>query len=234
MSTLVVEVCEVASVERHPHADRLGIATVKGWKTAIGYDPSTGKFEFAPGERCIYFPPDSVLPPALANSPFKVCKDRSCKAFKKTPNQLAPEQQPTGDRCALCGGELHWKDGAPGRTGAMAFCAELPPDLKGNRPPGGRVRAARIRGLQSYGFIMKIDAGLGDDPNWPVGTDLREHFGVTKWEPPLESADGEVEPAHSAFHHYTDIEHLANFPGVIADGEEVIFTEKLHGKNCRL
>jgi hypothetical protein len=27
---------------------------------------------------------------------------------------------------------------------------------------------------------------------------------------------------------------LANFPGVIADGEEVIFTEKLHGKNCRV
>ena len=50
MSTLVVEVCEVAAVERHPHADRLGIATVKGWKTAIGYDPATGRYDFAPGD----------------------------------------------------------------------------------------------------------------------------------------------------------------------------------------
>ena len=69
MSTLLVEVCEVAAVEKHPYADRLGIATVKGWKTAVGFDPATGQYEFQPGERCIYFPPDSVLPPALANSP---------------------------------------------------------------------------------------------------------------------------------------------------------------------
>jgi hypothetical protein len=81
---------------------------------------------------------------------------------------------------------------------------------------------------------MKIDPQLGDDPDWAVGTDLREHFGVTKWEPPVESADGEAEPAPPAFHTYTDIEHLANFPGIIADGEEVVLTEKLHAKNCRL
>ena len=236
MSTLVVEVCEVAAVEKHPYADRLGIATVKGWKTAIGLDPASGRYEFAPRERCVYFPPDSILPPALANSPYKVCKTRGCKAYNKTPAQLAANQQPTADgACALCGSPTQWKDGTPGRTGAMAFCAELPADERtGARPPGGRVRAARIRGLQSFGFIMKIDPSLGDDPDWPVGTDLREHFGVTKWEPPIESADGEVEAAHPAFHAYTDIEHLANFPGVIADGEEVVFTEKLHGKNARL
>jgi hypothetical protein len=234
MSTLVVEVCEVAAVEKHPYADRLGIATVKGWKTAIGVDPATGRYDFAVGERCVYFPPDSVLPPALANSPYRVCKAKGCKAYNKTPPQLPANQQPTGEVCALCGGPLQWRDGSPGRTGAMAFCAELPVDERGVRPPGGRVRAARIRGLQSFGFIMKIDPALGDDPNWPVGTDLREHFGVTKWEPPVESADGEVEPPHPAFHAYTDIEHLANYPGVLADGEEVVFTEKLHGKNCRV
>src|SRR5918993_2985958 len=234
MSTLVVEVCEVAAVEKHPYADRLGIATVKGWKTAGGFDPATGAYEFAPGQRCVYFPPDSVLPPALANSPYKVCRNKKCKAAGKTPSQLAPEQRATQDACALCGSPLEWKDGTPGRTGAMAFCAPLPADANGARPPGGRVRAARLRGLQSFGFIMKIDPAHGDDPDWAVGTDLRGHFGVNKWEPPIESADGEVEPAHPAFHAYTDIEHLANFPGVIADGEEVVFTEKLHGKNCRL
>jgi hypothetical protein len=234
MSTLVVEVCEVAAVEKHPYADRLGIATVKGWKTAIGFDPATGTFEFQPGERCIYLPPDSVIPPPLANSPYKVCKTKGCKALNKTPSQLAPDQQPKDDRCALCGNALAWKDGTPGRTGAMAFCAELPAGPDGVRPPGGRVRAARIRGLQSFGFIMKIDPQQGDDPNWAVGTDVREHFGVTKWEPPIESVDGEVDAPHPAFHAYTDIEHLANFPGVIADGEEVILTEKLHGKNCRV
>lgn len=234
MSTLVVEVCEVAGIEKHPYADRLGIATVKGWKTAVGYDPATGQFEFQPGERCIYFPPDSVLPPALANSPLKVCKTKGCKALNKPPAQLATAQQPKDGKCALCGNALAWKDGTPGRTGAMAFCAELPCGEDGARPAGGRVRAARIRGLQSYGFIMKIDPAQGDDPNWATGTDLREHFGVIKWEPPIETVDGDVESPHPAFHEYTDIEHLANFPGVIADGDEVVFTEKLHGKNCRV
>jgi hypothetical protein len=234
MSTLVVEVCEVAAVEKHPHADRLGIATVKGWKTAVGFDPATGRYEFEPGEKCIYFPPDSVLPPALANSPYKVCKTKGCKVYNKVPGQLPADQQAREGRCALCGAEVAWRDGTPGRTGAMAFCAELPPGANGVRPPGGRVRAARIRGIQSFGFIMKIDPMQGDDPNWPVGTDLKEHFGVTKWEPPIESADGEAEPEHPLFHPYTDIENIGNFPDAIAEGEEVVFTEKLHGKNCRV
>jgi hypothetical protein len=83
MSTLLVEVCEVSAVEKHPFADRLGIATVKGWKTVVGFDPATGRYDFAMGERCIYFPPDSVLPPALANSPYKVCKSKACKAQRQ-------------------------------------------------------------------------------------------------------------------------------------------------------
>src|SRR5688500_14594677 len=160
MSTLVVEVCEVAAVEKHPYADRLGVATVKGWKTAIGYDPATGRYDFAPGDKCVYFPPDAVLPPELANSPHKVCRTKGCKAFNKLPTQLADEHRPRDGVCPLCAVPVQWKDGTPGRTGAMAFCGELPVNEQGVRPPGSRVRAARIRGLQSFGFIMKIDPTL--------------------------------------------------------------------------
>ena len=38
----------------------------------------------------------------------------------------------------------------------------------------------------------------------------------------------------AAFHGYTDIENIRNFPDVLRPGEEVVITEKLHGKNCRL
>ena len=31
-----------------------------------------------------------------------------------------------------------------------------------------------------------------------------------------------------------EIENYRNFPELIAEGEEVVFTEKIHGKNCRL
>ena len=38
----------------------------------------------------------------------------------------------------------------------------------------------------------------------------------------------------AAFHGYTEIENIRNFPDVLQPGEEVVITEKLHGKNCRL
>ena len=38
---------------------------------------------------------------------------------------------------------------------------------------------------------------------------------------------------HPWFPKYTDIEHYANYPTAIADGEEVVITEKIHGTNTR-
>jgi len=231
MSTLVVEVCEVNDVARHPYADRLGIATVKGWKTVIGYNPETNQFDFKPGDKCIFFPPDAVLPPELANSPYKVCKNASCDLKNKTPVQLPAEFRSVNGLCTKCHKELEWKDGTPGRTGAMAFCANLPKDYP---VKGGRVKATNIRGLQSFGFIIPLNPSWGDDLDWPVCTNVKDHFGVTKWEPPLEATDGDAESPHNYFHAYTDMEHYGNFPEAIAEGEEVIFTEKLHGKNTRV
>lgn len=221
MSKLVIEICRVEKVERHPSADRLSIATIRGWKTCINYNPTTGQSEFKEGNLCVYFPPDSVLPAALANSPHKVCKTKGCELFNKPS---------TEGKCPKCGGEISYKHGTPGRTGAMDYCSELPIDeITGIRPAGGRVKAARLRGVQSFGFIMKIDPEKGDDPNWTEGTDVSEHFGVTKWEPPVESEEGDAAPPHPRFHTYTDIEHWANFPTVIPNGEEVVITEKIHG-----
>jgi len=65
MSTLIVEVCRIEKIEDHPNADRMKIATIKGWQVCIKYDPETKKAEFNEGDLCIYFPPDSVLPKAL-------------------------------------------------------------------------------------------------------------------------------------------------------------------------
>lgn len=56
MSSLIVEVCEIKSVEPHPNADRLDIAQVKGWNCIV----QKGNYEA--GDICVFFPPDSVLP----------------------------------------------------------------------------------------------------------------------------------------------------------------------------
>jgi RNA ligase (TIGR02306 family) len=177
MSTLVVEVCEVKAVYPHPNADILEFITVKGWPVIV--QKALG---LKVGDRVVYFPPDSVMTPELAE-----------------------------------------------RLGIIKYLAQLPAEIDGTRKPGYRVRAARLRGEASYGTI---DHQV--DPAWEVGLDVKDHYGVTKFEPPVRPTDGDSLRSVAAFHGYTDIENIRNFPEVIWPGEEVVITEKLHGKNCRL
>jgi RNA ligase (TIGR02306 family) len=217
MSTLIVEVCKVDKVERHPRADRLAIAHIKGWKTCIRFDPKIKKAEFAVGDKCVFFPPDCILPPQLANDPNKVCKNSECRNYNKPVLKEAV--------CPFCSHATFFKDGTPGRLGVMCYCAPVK-DVKGN-VIGGRVKATRLRGEQSFGFIIACD-----DPTWEIGKDVKDVYGVAKWEPP--TANGDFLPSPALFHKYTDIEHFANYPYVITDGTEIVLTEKIHGTNCRI
>ncbi len=177
MSTLVVEVCEVKAVYPHPNADVLEFITVKGWPVIV--QKTLG---LKVGDRVVYFPPDSVMTPELAE-----------------------------------------------RLGITKYLAQMPAEIDGTRKPGLRVRAARLRGEASYGTI---DHQV--DPAWEVGQDVKDHYGVTKFEPPVRPTDGDSLPSLAAFHGYTEIENIRNFPDVLRPGEDVVITEKLHGKNCRL
>lgn len=115
------------------------------------------------------------------------------------------------------------------RLGISKYLSPLPREIDGTRKPGLRVRAARLRGEPSYGTI---DHAV--DPSWEVGRDVKEFYGVTKFEPPVRPTDGDSLPPLASFHRYSDIENIRNFPDVLRPGEEVVITEKLHGKNCRL
>lgn len=189
MSKLIVEVCKIEDVSLHPNADKLEIAKIKGWLVIVQ------KGQYTAGQKCVYFPPNAILPPSLANSP---------------------------------------EDEIPGRMNCMKYLHALPKDEKGERPKGGRVAAVRLRGQVSYGLIMPIDPQFGDNPDWEVGTDVAQHFGIEKYEPPIESTEGDVESPSVKFQRYTSIENIGNFPNVFKEGEEVIFTEKIHGSNCRV
>ena len=134
------------------------------------------------GQKVVYFPPDGVLTPELAD-----------------------------------------------RLGITKYLSPLPREIDSTRQVGLRVRAARLRGEPSYGTI---DHAV--DPGWSVGLDVRDHYGVTKFEPPVRPTNGDALPPLNAFHGDTDIENIRNFPELLRPGEEVVITEKLHGKNCRL
>lgn len=56
MSSLVVEVCKIEKIEKHPNADRLSIATIKGWNCIVGLD------QYKVGDLVVFCPPDSVIP----------------------------------------------------------------------------------------------------------------------------------------------------------------------------
>lgn len=192
MSSLIIEICRVDKIEAHPQADKMAIATIKGWKTCIKKNED-GSTQFAEGDLCIFFPPDAVLPKQLSDS-----------------------------------------------IGVTNYLKTLAKKADGSRPEGGRVAVSRLRGQPSYGFITDLTilnsyyTGHGEQPVWKLGDDVAGLLGVEKWEPPISCTDGDAERPHPAFHRYFDLENYRNFPDLIPDGEPVVFTEKLHGKNCRL
>jgi RNA ligase (TIGR02306 family) len=93
----------------------------------------------------------------------------------------------------------------------------------------GRVRCAKLRGEPSFGVIVDRE-----DTTWPEGMDVKDHYGITKYIPPVKMGAGDAAPAHPLFAEYTDVENLRNFPAVFTEGEEVVITEKIHGTNCRV
>ncbi len=90
----------------------------------------------------------------------------------------------------------------------------------------GRVRAAKLRGVISFGLVIP------NEQNLPAGEDLTDALGVTKFEPPLRVMSGDLAPPHPCMLHYTNIENIKNYPEVLRPGEEVVVTEKVHGTNC--
>lgn len=91
------------------------------------------------------------------------------------------------------------------------------------------VRQVRLRGEPSFGLVIRPE-----DPDWPVGFDVREHYGIGKYRPPIKFSAGDAEPSHPLFQKYTEVENLRNFPEVLWPGEEVVVTEKIHGTNARI
>ncbi|RWZ87241.1 MAG: hypothetical protein EO766_11995 [Hydrotalea sp. AMD] len=106
---------------------------------------------------------------------------------------------------------------------------------------GNRVKAIRLRDAFSLGIVLPIvecKEGWYKLPHTPeeqytgyfkLDEDVSEILGVTKYEPPI--------PTHMAGEvcnliGYTlkfDIENYKKYPTLINHGEEVIFTEKIHG-----
>lgn len=110
---------------------------------------------------------------------------------------------------------------------------------------GNRVKAAKFRGVLSQGLVYPLIrkmSGIIIETNNPEtdklcvteGQDVAEILGITKYSPPIPIyMAGEVWNAFGKTVSY-DIENVKKYNIVLQDGEDVVFTEKLHGTWCCL
>lgn len=114
-----------------------------------------------------------------------------------------------------------------------------------------RVKAIKLRDQVSQGIVFPVrdvpEKGIksaiafqGEDGKIQhqvvnVGDNVAELLGITKWEPPIPfGMGGEVYNAGYEITVNYDIENLKWYPNVLVEGEEVIFTEKLHGTSFQI
>jgi len=87
-----------------------------------------------------------------------------------------------------------------------------------------RVKALRLRGIFSQGLVYPARS------HWNEGDNVMDEMGIKKYVPsvPVE-LEGEAFalPYEHTFHF--DIDDIKKHPNLFEDGEEVVFTEKLHG-----
>jgi len=111
---------------------------------------------------------------------------------------------------------------------------------------GNRVKIAKLRGVISQGIIYPVDkiTHTGDlhwvmfytdetlDPNNDtvvLDEDVMDRLGIIKYEPVIPThMQGEVCSLMGYTPKY-DIENIQKWPDVFEEGEDVVFTEKLHG-----
>jgi RNA ligase (TIGR02306 family) len=88
-----------------------------------------------------------------------------------------------------------------------------------------RVKAVRLRGVLSQGLCYPVT-----DPSWVEGQDVAEILGITKYMPTIPTNMRGYMWAIGLENAWNfDIENVKAHPDVLQEGENVVYTEKVHG-----
>ena len=91
-------------------------------------------------------------------------------------------------------------------------------------PELNRVHAVRLRGALSQGIILNAE------PHWVEGQSVMVELGITKYIPQIpDELLGSVYALEREEGLSFDIEDIKAWPKIFQEGEEVVFTEKVHG-----
>jgi RNA ligase (TIGR02306 family) len=91
------------------------------------------------------------------------------------------------------------------------------------------IEAKRLRGEFSRGILTPAD------PSWEVGRDVATELRIVR----ADATDADTSDGIDHIHDpglmpaYTDIDGIQKWPRALADDEEVVLTEKIHGENAR-
>lgn len=214
--SLIVPVVEVRNIREHPQAALLSIVDV------LGYQMVTGLVEDPNGQ--------------IERKFLKGVRDKNGKRVPAEVTSLVPDPAAPVETVRY---SFRYKEGEK----AVYFPADtiLPDqwvDKFEVRPyvgTGNRIKRARLRGEPSFGLIVEPA-----DPAWEVGKNVADYYGASLYQPPprvgkdaegFEPYDSEIDPL---FEKYTDIEDGKLLYGRFLPGEEVVVSEKIHGKNVRV
>lgn len=95
-----------------------------------------------------------------------------------------------------------------------------------------RLKAVRLRGELSYGLLIDVPS----DITAPVGSNVMADLDIKRWEPEVKLTMADELPQDqwpATFAPKFDVESYEKFPHVVATGEHVLVTEKVHGANAR-
>lgn len=98
--------------------------------------------------------------------------------------------------------------------------------------PTKRITVKRLRGELSQGLVIPVPSDIA---HLPVGADVMEQMGISRYEPPLQlQFGGDFVTGPSGFYSPKfDVENYQRWPDVIPAGEAVVITEKIHGASAR-
>lgn len=225
-SMFVVPVAKVINLREHPNASLLGLADVLGYQMVLP----------------LVEDPDGCI----VRSFFKGVRDEKGKrvACTSSADGLASVEATNCQAVTAPTEEVRFRHAYSEGELVVYFPADtvLPAawvDKFGVRalmkgPDQNRVGRIRLRGEPSFGLVAPIPK----DVLWTEGDNVADFFGATKYEPPMRVSCGDAAPVDSLidpyFLRFTDIQNGRIFTDVFTPGEEVIFTEKIHGTNCRV